>query len=408
MTKELLCRREPFGYLFYDKLTDNLYIFKTEKILNFDDDLVLELNGSQKIFKGNDVKLLPSKINRKDILTAPTHVDLYPTLLCNERCEFCYIGDKLNNNIKGLERKDGVKIFNDLANNGVFGVSVLGGEPFLYKDLGWLLDTLNDYDFLISMSTNGTVYNKEIIKKVLDYKISFTLSFHSHLKSIHNNIVKNKIAFDKELFMLHKVLEDGIKVHITMLVTKSNYATLLESVEFLLNEGVKKITLFHWSSSGFAVNNIEEGIDFWDYKKIFYDAYLIGKKYNAEITSRTNFPFLVYEDISIVDDQEISKFLYGSIDSRRVLNILYDGSVYSTMYNLPNNMAYIGNILNEDINSIWIGSKNLNYLRESKLPKICQDCKHFNYCRGGSVLNYIKTYNSIPLCPLHKKPLFAE
>ncbi len=409
MKYRLFVRREFFGYLFYDNKEDKIYTYKTNKELDFSKGIEVAKNNTHEFFNASEIKFLKSKVWRSDILSAPTTVDLYPTLFCNERCNFCYIGNRLDNKINGLSRTNAIRIMDELVENGIFSLSILGGEPLLYKDLGWLLDIAHKRDLIISISSNGTIYDEELINKIIEYNISFSLSFHSHLPEIHANIVNNNIALNKELNFLDRAIDKGLRTHITTLITKSNKDSILETIEFLCNKGIRAITLFHWSKSDFGSINQNYGVDFWEFKEILKKAIVIGKKYNAKITSRTNFPFLIYEDMDLEYDNSLSNILYGTIDTRRVLHILYNGSTYSTTYDLPKNKAFLGNVFQESISKLWNNNKNLEMLRNASVPKVCKKCMHFDYCRAGSVLNYKENVNNnLPLCPLHIKPLFAE
>ncbi|MGC8479497.1 MAG: radical SAM/SPASM domain-containing protein [Candidatus Micrarchaeia archaeon] len=386
-----------------------MYTYKTNKNLDFSRGVEVAKNNKYEFFDSSEIKFLKSKILRSDILSAPTTVDLYPTLFCNERCKFCYIGNRLDNKINGLSRKNAISIMNELVENGIFSLSILGGEPLLYRDLGWLLDIAYKRDLIISISSNGTMYNENLINKIVEYDISFSLSFHSHLPKIHADIVNNNVALNKELNFLDRVINKGLKTHVTTLITKNNKDSVLETIKFLCDNGIKAITLFHWSKSDFGSINQKDGIDFWDFKEILKKAMIIGKKYNVKITSRTNFPFLIYEDMDLEYDKNLSNILYGTIDTRRVLHILYDGSTYSTTYDLPHNKAFLGNVFQEGISKLWNNNKNLEMLRNASIPNVCKKCEHFDYCRTGSVLNYKENINNdLPLCPLHIKPLFAE
>lgn len=407
MKAPLLARREYFGYLFYNTSSGELFIAKTEDDLDFSDEFEIYDKSSRSTYKSSEVKLLQSNVTRSDILSAPTYVEIYPTLFCNERCEFCYVGDKLNNYLKGMERKDAIKISDDLVANGIFEVSILGGEPFLYKDLSWLLDLLHEKGFDLSISTNGTIYNKDVLDRILRYDADLNFSFHSHIPSIHADIVKNPSALEKTIATLRSVIKDGHSPHVSFLINKKNADTILETVEFLCSEGVKRISIFHAMKSGFALDKNEKNIDFIAYKNLFLKAVEIGKRYNVEVTSRTNFPFLIYKDMVFDTSSDYSNLIYGTVDSRRVLYIMYDGSTYSTLYKLQNNQAYLGNILAEGLHSLWANNENLDRLRTTTLPKPCFKCKHIEYCRGGSVINY-GSLNRQPECPLYVTSLLTE
>ena len=106
MTKAiLLARREYFGYLFYNTHSGDLFVSKTDNDIDFSQDFVIK-DSSGAVYSSKDVRLLASFPGRSGILSAPTYVEIYPTLFCNERCKFCYVGDKLNSYLPGMSRSD--------------------------------------------------------------------------------------------------------------------------------------------------------------------------------------------------------------------------------------------------------------------------------------------------------------
>ena len=72
--------------------------------------------------------------------------------------------------------------------------------------------------------------------------------------------------------------------------------------------------------------------------------------------------------------------------------------------------AYLGNILNTPMNEMWVNNQNMEILRKAPLPTACKNCKHLNYCRCGSVINYCVSGDpkSVPECPLYIKPFLIE
>lgn len=403
----LLARKEFFGYIFFDVAKGDLFIYKTSETLNFAEDFKILNPSSNKEYESSEVKLLPSKIVRDDILSGPIDVELYPTLFCNERCKFCYVGDRLSpNGIASLSRPDAERIIAQLKDSGVIGVSILGGEPLLYKDLPWLLDLLYDNGFKISLNTNGTIYNEDVIQKIIKYGVNFSISMQSHQNQINSSITQNTIALNKTLNMIDRLLSIGYVPPISIVVNKENYNGMLDTVEFLCKKGIKAIRLFHTMKSGFIVqaNNGygDIGVDFNSYKELLLKASDTAGKYGSKIIANTNFPFLIYKDIKFSTDLRLSNLLYGQNDGRRTLYIMYDGSVYGSMYEIPRNINYAGNILSESLIDIWNHSAGLNTMRSLKPLSACEICSHFEYCRGGTMINIVANNKDLkPNCPIY-------
>ncbi|MDQ3970136.1 MAG: radical SAM protein [Thermoproteota archaeon] len=159
---KLLARRESFGYLLFDPDLERITVLDSNDAIDFSQNLEIIDSISRSVVKGSDVHLLPSVVERSDILCAPTYVELYPTLACNERCYFCYVGDKLNNNLPSMNVGNIPQLIKTLANHGVFQIFIAGGEPFLYRDLGLLIDNIYKENLFLSISTNGTVDRPEV------------------------------------------------------------------------------------------------------------------------------------------------------------------------------------------------------------------------------------------------------
>jgi len=82
---KLLVRREFFGYLFIDRDDERLFVVETADELDFSNTERYEfVDSTGQFVTPKQIELRPSKILRNDILCAPTYVEFYPTLSCNE------------------------------------------------------------------------------------------------------------------------------------------------------------------------------------------------------------------------------------------------------------------------------------------------------------------------------------
>ncbi|MCM8820169.1 MAG: radical SAM protein, partial [Candidatus Omnitrophica bacterium] len=106
---------------------------------------------------------------------SPTEAHLELTYRCNLNCVYCYCL-KDPNEISTNRFKEIISKLKDLE---VFFLTFSGGEPLLREDFLELYLYARKKGFLISILTNGTLFNKKIIDvltKFPPYVIEITLN----------------------------------------------------------------------------------------------------------------------------------------------------------------------------------------------------------------------------------------
>ena len=79
-----------------------------------------------------------------------------------------------------------------LGKNGVFYVTITGGEPFLNKErLYQFMDALKEQNIRIMINSNGTLIDNDEAQKLSEYPIDiFLVSLISHDPKQHDEIAK--------------------------------------------------------------------------------------------------------------------------------------------------------------------------------------------------------------------------
>jgi len=384
-----LARREAFGFLIFDKKSGELFISRdmafSEKLCG---GLSLKMNDNITSIGPDQILVFDTMPRKNDILSSPTYVELYPTMSCNERCKFCYVGQALQQKMTCMEKELVDITLSKLRDMGVFEISVLGGEPFLYKHLDYLVTRAVEMDFGVTISTNGTVHKFDLYKKFTDMKVKLSISFHSHIPEVANDISNYQMSFNKKVEAIRYLCKNNTPPHITIVATSQTKDSLLDTVKFLCEEGVTGITISHTMDAGYAKNTPSIGIDFWEYANLVEKAIELAKTYGAKLTCNTNFPFLMKNGYAFNEITEMSNMFYGTVDGRSALYVDYLGNIYPSTYDFGAPELRLGNIKTENMSDIWDNSNILTMIRTSKKPKQCNNCKYYEYCRGGPITNY--------------------
>lgn len=119
------------------------------------------------------------------------------------------------------------------------------GESFLNPDFIKIIEYIKNKDFYTTISTNGSVFEKMFIKKLikLDVIKEVIFSFDSHIPKQYN-LIRKGLDYDKIISNIEKFREiiNNIgspcpKIRINIVKTKENSHNITESLDFFLSKG---------------------------------------------------------------------------------------------------------------------------------------------------------------------------
>ncbi len=136
------------------------------------------------------------------------------TTNCNQNCPFCFVGKKNKKNEMSIDSFR--KIIDWCKNNGIKQIRILGGEPFLHKNLCTFLDECHTKEISALLITNATVL---VDKKILLHPI-----IHNYLINVSaSNSPESREKLEKNLKFIS--LKKRIVLGMTLYNSKqdSNY-----------------------------------------------------------------------------------------------------------------------------------------------------------------------------------------
>lgn len=143
------------------------------------------------------------------------------TSQCNLRCRHCYCLFKKE---ESLSTDSIIRIFEDLKENGVFGLVLTGGEIFYRKDIMTILEHLNTHGFVLRLNTNGTLIDEPIARKLADFKNIYRIhvSIYGSTPDVHDAITRVPGSFRKTTQALHLLKEYGLPLRINCSLMNEN------------------------------------------------------------------------------------------------------------------------------------------------------------------------------------------
>lgn len=291
-------------------------------------------------------------------LSGPKSVKIHVNSVCNYNCKYCYSEKLLNNSLstdKILSLIDELKRFN------IQTVELSGGEPFLHKDLGLILDKCVSNNYQVTIYTNGSLINDFWVDRIKNLKTQVIVSIKYDYKLAYSDYVTKKYNIKDIEMNIKKLVDNGVPVVAFITITKKNIKFLNQILNDAINIGAFPAIERYAPVKGDDVND-ELGIDSDDWYKAINLIKKVYKNYESLIKAVNG--------------------IQGSTCSCYVsqFSIMQNGDILPCQF-LPLS-ASIGNINELSLNEVWQRMKK-EKSNWSNVPDDCYNCKSKLLCNGG-------------------------
>ncbi len=144
-----------------------------------------------------------------------------------------------------------MKIIEQLAECGVFRVSLTGGEPFIRDDFFEIIDALRERNITISyINTNGSFITEKVLQEFIkrDVRPLFMISYDG--KGWHDWLRGITGAEEKVNRVFELCRDMGFPVQTSMVIHKGNCHTLRDSINHRASLGVSSIKTVYAANVG--------------------------------------------------------------------------------------------------------------------------------------------------------------
>lgn len=129
-----------------------------------------------------------------------------------------------------------------LRDEGYEVVSLSGGEPFLYRQLGALLEGAVELGFAINAVTNATVLTAQRLAPIADH-LAFVAVSLDGTRDRHDHLRGRKGAFDDALRGIERLREAQVPFGLTCCVTAVNLVDVPELYDLAVETGARLLNL---------------------------------------------------------------------------------------------------------------------------------------------------------------------
>lgn len=324
-------------------------------------------------------------------LYKPKFAAFHITYVCDNKCPYCYIGEKNRGKHPPLDKLK--KIVKKLKEADIEKILLVGGDPCKYPHLKELVSFIKKQNIKLNIISNTLKFDD------LDFFIKNIDEFQATIvgnEKEHDLEVRNKGAYKRLIENIKKINKNGKSVVIVLSVHKKNYNSIYSIVKNLYeNIKIKELCIQRIIPQGRNKLNLEYSLNKEDVPEVFEQLDRIKKEFELKILFEDPFPLcIVPKEYQYLSQKPcVWGFTHFSLSFEGGISRCGVDSSYS-----------LGNILKEDLIRIWNKSPTLiSFRKRDWLPKKCQECKLLEKCGGGCSLSKItnKDHDCDILCPYY-------
>lgn len=309
------------------------------------------------------MSLLAEMTARAQALNVPLSVQLDLTYRCNERCVHCYLDHEDHGEMTTAEIK---RLLEEMADAGVFILTLSGGEIFLRKDFFEILEYARNLMFCVKLKTNAVLIREREAQRIRDLHVeSIQISIYSHRPEIHDAITLIPGSLKRSVDAIRFLKSQGLRIIIANVLMTHN-AQDYQGVRALADELGVECTLdptitpmMDGDRSVLSLGVGQEAL-----REVFRDPGLVG---DVDDFCTTAAP-LVENDLEATPCSAGHTTCYVSPY----------GEVYPCVqFPLPT-----GNVREQRFVDIWRDSERMKEVRSIRLKDLntCTQCTHASNC----------------------------
>ena len=345
----------------------------------------------------NQILLSISEVKNIKHLSFPIQASLYLSSSCQLNCKFCFYDSKrkIYKNIRKCD--DWIALIKKLKEYGIVYLSILGGEPTMYKDIDTILKFIDISKIKTTITTNGYYIKDSTFDIICNSKyITPTVS----LQSLNNDTNKYLMGIDSinAVNTLKRFLREGKIPRINTVITNQSEKEICDIVDFCVNNGISDFYVDVYVENNTNAKLLKHTFREYRLLKEKVDNYIIKNGYTNKIFFQLQ-GCLLYSAYSDNIDSELEtdyeKIKYGCEGGNTKIEIMPNGDVYPCVMFDAEQFKY-DNVFDRDIKDIWYNSSYINFLRNYRCKnKTCMECKFYSFCNGGCPAIVLKNNGDI-------------
>ena len=179
------------------------------------------------------------------------------TRRCNLKCIHCYSDSDARQYPGELTWDQCRGVLDDLAQFGLPGVLLSGGEPLIHPRFFDLANYARGKGLRLTLSTNGTLIDRDTAQRLKDTGFAYVGISLDGIGATHDHFRGRQGAFEKTVAAFRHCKAAGQKVGLRLTLSAHNVADLDRILEFIEAEDIDRVCFYHLVYSGRGSNVVD-------------------------------------------------------------------------------------------------------------------------------------------------------
>ncbi|MHB1405946.1 MAG: radical SAM protein [Desulfitobacteriaceae bacterium] len=312
-------------------------------------------------------------------LSAPETVHWAVTFKCDLDCPDCYIRRHRDDFTSELDTKEALTIIDRIADAGVFQLAIGGGEPLLREDITSLVARAHERKLVVHVTTGRYQHQPDVLRELAKYIKGLQIGIKQEELLKHPETEKEKLT---QLIALTSEL--GLDLGANLILSNSTLSEFDHIIELLATAGFKRLTLLRYKPPGNLKRWVKEKPD--EYILLEFERKLL-----KTVDAYPHIQFRVDCGLAFLERKLPSQTaelngIRGCTAANRILSIAPNGSIFPCSQLVGQELS-AGNLLEDDLKSVWLNSEVLQRYRSFRTKKPfkssqCGQCSAKTHCGG--------------------------
>ena len=342
------------------------------------------------------------------------------TRRCNLKCIHCYSDSDAREYPGELTWEQSRGVLDDLAQFGVPGVLLSGGEPLIHPRFFDLASFARAKGLRLTLSTNGTLIDRDAAQRLKDTGFAYVGISLDGIGATHDHFRGRQGAFDKTVQAFRHCKAVGQKVGLRLTLSSHNLTDLDLILDFIEAEDIDRVCFYHLVYSGRGSNVVDvtheqtrAAVDkIIDRTALWAAAGRPREVLTVDQPADGAYLYLRLREENPARAEEVLDLLrwngggaHGSGTGIGIGNIDTQGNVHPDQFWQT---LTLGNVKHRPFSEIWRDTSNetLAALRNrvGRLEGKCAGCRFLNICGGGFRVRAVQVHGNLwvpdPACYL--------
>jgi len=300
------------------------------------------------------------------------------TARCNQKCTYCYNSwrDDGGRAMGELDHDTLIGLIDNVLDDRKLGhITLTGGEPFLRKDIGDVIDHINARGLGVVIISNGGAIKDHVVERLATQKVHYIQVTLAGADAATHDTVAGKGSFDRAVGILRKLSAAGVTIGGSYLVTRESYHQADAVMETFAGLGVDHVAFNRFNPSGFSTDAMHA---LMPTRSMIVQALTAANRVAGEHELRVVCTMPIPP--CVIDESDYPHIRFGYC-SAGVEEGEYAVGPDGALRLCTLQKDRLGNLLEESVTDILARDGATEFRKQT--PEFCRGCKHEHTCLGG-------------------------